>query len=296
MIDLDLIGDRFSKMYVALSSLNQNGRFATVTACDDVKGMLTLSMSDDSYYGKTLSFATGNYLLFIERFNGEVENIESKKEEGQTVMVIQGRDKFNKLLSPVVNLNTLFSEDIIYSSNSPYNKLSQIDSTTLSIALGATTKATGIAVSAFDIVPTTGDKIFTVNGYIGEITSTSGDPLTINFTAALTEVNSEKIYIDTEKNYVLSKALGSSHLATARPSSSMVLLIRELFSPQEMKSPCHRELKETLWWAVVRILTKGLLVILLILQAQLVKTFPFKQNYMMNTGAQVRQPLIQLIL
>ena len=219
MIDLDLIGDRFSKMYVALSSLNQNGRFATVTACDDVKGMLTLSMSDDSYYGKTLSFATGNYLLFIERFNGEVENIESKKEEGQTVMVIQGRDKFNKLLSPVVNLNTLFSEDIIYSSNSPYNKLSQIDSTTLSIALGATTKATGIAVSAFDIVPTTGDKIFTVNGYIGEITSTSGDPLTINFTAALTEVNSEKIYIDTEKNYVLSKALGSSHLATARPSS-----------------------------------------------------------------------------
>lgn len=219
MIDLDLIGNRFSKMYVALSSLNQNGRFATVTACDDVKGMLTLSMSDDSYYGKTLSFATGNYLLFIERFNGEVENIEFKKEEGQTVMTIQGRDKFNKLLSPVVNLNTLFSEDIIYSSNSPYNKLSQIDSTTLSIALGATTKATGIAVSAFDIVPTTGDKIFTVNGYIGEITSTSGDPLTINFTAALTEANSEKIYIDTEKNYVLSKALGSSHLATARPSS-----------------------------------------------------------------------------
>lgn len=219
MLDTTLLNNRFSKMYVSFSSLNHNERFATITACDATKGMITLSFADDSYNANPLSFARGEYRLHIERFNGEIENIQSKKEDGQTIMEIQGRDKFNKLLSPVVNLNTLFSEDIIYSSNSPYNKLSQIDSTTLSIALGDTTKATGIAVSDFDIVPTTGDKIFTVNGYIGEITSTSGDPLTINFTAALTEANSEKIYIDTEKNYILSKALGSSHLATNKPSS-----------------------------------------------------------------------------
>ena len=219
MLDISLLNGRFSKMYVAFTSLNHNERFATITACDATKGMITLSFDTDSYHTNPLSFAKGQYQIFIERFNGEVENIENKKENGQTIMEIQGRDKFSKLLSPIVNLNTLFSEDIIYSSNSPYNKLSQIDSTTLSIALGDTTKATGIAVSAFDIVPTTGDKIFTVNGYIGEITSTSGDPLTINFTAALTEANSEIIYIDTEKNYVLSKALGSSHLATNKPSS-----------------------------------------------------------------------------
>lgn len=219
MLDISLLNGRFSKMYVAFTSLNHNERFATITACDATKGMITLSFNDDSYNSNPLSFTKGQYRVFIERFNGEVENIENKKENGQTIMQIQGRDKFNKLLSPIVNLNTLFSEDIIYSSNSPYNKLSQIDSTTLSIALGDTTKATGIAVSDFDIVPTTGDRIFTENGYIGQITSTSGDPLTINFTAALTEANSEKIYIETEKNYVLLKALGASHLATNKPTS-----------------------------------------------------------------------------
>ena len=217
MLDISLLNGRFSKMYVSFSSFNNHGRFATITACDGEKGLITLLFDNDSYTPK--NYLSGEYFLYIERFNGEIENIGLSKELGQTQITIKGRDKFNKLLSPIINLNTLFTEDIIYSSNSPYNKLSQIDSTTLSIALGATTKATGIAVSAFDIVPTTGDKIFTVNGYIGEITSTSGDPLTINFTAALTQVNSEKIYIDTEKNYILSKALSSSHLTTNKPSS-----------------------------------------------------------------------------
>ena len=219
MLDMSLLNNRFSKMYVAFTSLNHNERFATITACDATKGLLTLSFDDDSYTYNALSFAKGQYQIFIERFNGEVENIENKKENGQTIMEIQGRDKFNKLLSPVVNLNTLFSEDIIYSTNSPYNKLSQIDSTNFSIALGATTLATGVAVADFDIVPTTGDKIFTAFGYIGEITSTSGDPLTINFTKALTRAVSETIFVDTEKNYVLSKALGASHLATEKPTS-----------------------------------------------------------------------------
>ena len=219
MLDISLLNNRFSKIYVAFTSLNHNERFATITACDATKGLLTLSFDDDSYTYNALSFAKGQYQIFIERFNGEVENTENKKENGQTIMEIQGRDKFNKLLSPIVNQNTLFSEDIIYSTNSPYNKLSQIDSTNFSIALGATTLATGVAVADFDIVPTTGDKIFTAFGYIGEITSTSGDPLTINFTKALTRAVSEKIYIDTEKNYVLSKALGASHLATDKPTS-----------------------------------------------------------------------------
>jgi len=222
MLDISLLNNRFSKMYVAFTSLNHNERFATITACDATKGLLTLSFDDDSYTYNALSFAKGQYQIFIERFNGEVENIENKKENGQTIMEIQGRDKFNKLLSPVVNLNTLFSEDIIYSTNSPYNKLVRIISNNLSISLGAETLATGIAASSFEVIPQQGDKIFTAFGYIGEITSTSGtgsSHLTLNFTKALTRAVSETIYVDTEKNYVLSKALGASHLATDKPTS-----------------------------------------------------------------------------
>lgn len=225
MLDISLINGRFSKMYVAFTSLNHNERFATITACDATKGMITLSFDSDSYYTNPLSFAKGQYQIFIERFNGEIENIENRKENGQTIMEIQGRDKFSKLLSPVVNLNTLFSEDIIYSSNSPYNKLSSIKSgRNLSVPLGAIYVDTGIVAltSNFDIYPSVGDKLFTVNGYLGEVVDLlfhATVNLRIEITPALTEANLEEIYIDTEKNYILSKALGSSHLATNKPSS-----------------------------------------------------------------------------
>lgn len=232
MLDTKLLNGRFSKMYVSFTSLNHNERFATITACDAVKNMITLSFDDDSYNTNSLSFAKGEYLIFIERFNGEIENIQSKKEDGQTIMEIQGRDKFSKLLSPVVNLNTLFSEDIIYSTNSPYNKLGNIRAaSTFSLPLGATTFQTGIPDDSsgnganFDNYPIVGTKLFSVNGYIGEITASalydnSGTPSRqYTITAALTEANSEAIYMDIEKNYVLSKALGSSHLATNKPTS-----------------------------------------------------------------------------
>ena len=219
MLNSRLISGRFSKLFVAFSSLNNEGRFAEITACDGEKSMITLSFPDASYTDNTLNYLTGEYEIYLQRFDGEIENIEIKKEDGQSIMTLEGRDNFNKLLSPIVNLNTLFTEDIIYSSDSPYNKLSQIDSTTFTVALEATSLATGVAVSAFDIVPSAGDKIFTVNGYIGKILTATGDPLTITFTPAMTEVNSEKIYIDTEKNYILNKALSSSHIATNRASS-----------------------------------------------------------------------------
>lgn len=232
MLDISLLNGRFSKMYVSFSSTNHTERFATITACDATKGMITLSFSDDSYTGAPLDYIKGEYRLYIERFNGEIENIETKKDNGQTIMIIQGRDKFNNLLSPVVNLNTLFSEDIIYSSNSPYNKLGNIRAaSTFSLALGATTFQTGIPDDSsgngpnFDNYPIVGTKLFSVNGYIGEITDSalydnSGTPSRqYTITGALTEVNSEAIYMETEKNYVLSKALGSSHLTNTKPSS-----------------------------------------------------------------------------
>ena len=212
-------------MYVAFTSLNHEGRFASVTACDAVKNMLTLSFDDDSYNSNPLSFTKGQYQLFIERFNGEIESIESKKEEGQTIVEIKGRDKFNKLLSPIVNLNSLFSEDIIYSTSSPYNKLTQIDSTTFTVALKATSLATGINEADFDRIPVVGDKLFTANGFIGEVTNVddgsggTGDPKTIHFTAAITQANSEKIYVESEKNYILTKAISSSHLTENKPTS-----------------------------------------------------------------------------
>ncbi|HCI70101.1 MAG TPA: hypothetical protein DHV30_05710, partial [Balneola sp.] len=227
MLDTHLLNGRFSKMYVSFTSLNHEGRFASVTACDAVKNMLTLSFGDDSYNTNPLSFTKGQYQLFIERFNGEIESIESKKENGQTIVEIKGRDKFNKLLSPIVNLNTLFSEDIIYSSNSPYNKLEELNSgDTHTIALGDTQIDLDVLIANTSVLEGrvfAGVRLFGPNGYVGEITNlsnhTSSTKRRLIITPAITELNSEALYIDTEKNYVLTKALGSNALATNKPSS-----------------------------------------------------------------------------
>ncbi|HCI72733.1 MAG TPA: hypothetical protein DHV30_19920, partial [Balneola sp.] len=69
MLNTHLLNNRFSKMYVSFTSLNHNERFASITACNATTGMLTLSFTDDSYNNNPLSFAKGQYQVFIERFN-----------------------------------------------------------------------------------------------------------------------------------------------------------------------------------------------------------------------------------
>ena len=225
MLDTRLITGRFNKLFVAFSSLNNEGLFAEITACDGEKSMITLSFPNASYNDETLRYMNGEYLIYLQRFDGEVENIETKKEEGQSIMTLEGRDKFNKLLSPIINLNTLFTEDIIYSSHSPYNKVGNIKSgKTYTIALGDTEINTTIAAGPdyFDNYPVVGTKLYGVNGYIGEVTSLSFHA-SVNrklvITPAMTELNNEALYMDIEKNYVLNKALSSSHIAKNRPTS-----------------------------------------------------------------------------
>ena len=120
---------------------------------------------------------------------------------------------------------------MIYSSDSPYNKLGNIRSaSTFTLTLGQTTWQTAIPCDNsgtgpnFDIFPVVGSKLFTANGYIGEVlTSTiydnSGTPTRqYTITAAITEVNNEAVYVDTEKNYVMLKALGSPKYVTSPTS------------------------------------------------------------------------------
>jgi len=230
LLNMDLIDSRFSKLYVGFTSPNMNDLYASVTACDKKKSMLTLSFAGDSYTGNPMKYANGSYAVFVERFNGEIEQIDSVKEQGQTIMEIKGRDRFNKLLSPIVNTNTLFSEEIVYSSNSPYNDLGNIkSSTTHTLDLGDTTFQTGIVDNtgdgaAFDNYPVVGTKLFTVNGYIGEVLTSStyfsgATKRQYTITPSQTKVVSEAVFMDLEKNYILSKSLGSSHLATNSPTS-----------------------------------------------------------------------------
>ena len=132
LTDFVMMEDRFTNLFVEFIVGGFTKLVATATATDPDKKLLTLSFDGTEYYDSeytNLEFVEGAYSIQVERLDGEIETIKSYKQDGQTFMELEGRDKFNKLLSPIVNRDFLFSEDIIYSSQSPYNKLTDLSAT-----------------------------------------------------------------------------------------------------------------------------------------------------------------------
>jgi hypothetical protein len=222
LTSFNLLAGRSSELYVKTMSKDMEFIESSVSSVDATHGLITLSSNSQSYSSdSSLRYSLGSYHIEVERFSGTIEKVDSYKESSQNFVELSGRSDISKLFGPIINKDTAFSEDIIYSTLSPYNTLSQIDSTNFTLALGATSLATGVNGADFDILPVAGNRLFTVNGYIGEVNTVSaGDPKTITLTSgALTKVYSEKIYVETDKNYMFNKALSSSHLTSVNPTS-----------------------------------------------------------------------------
>jgi hypothetical protein len=126
LTDFPLVDGRFDNLFIRLVSKDFSFLRVTVTAIDVEKKLMTLAFINKTYgsaANSALDWVNGEYEIEIEKFNGTVETIDSYQENGQRILEISGRNNYSKLLSPAVNKNTLHSQDIIYSSNSPYNKL-----------------------------------------------------------------------------------------------------------------------------------------------------------------------------
>jgi hypothetical protein len=222
----NLLDGRTDELYVKTQSKDMESLESTVTTVDATHGLITLSSNSQSYSGdSSLRYSLGSYSIEVERFTGTIEKISSYKEDSQNFVELNGRSDISKLFGPIINKDTAFSEDIIYSTLSPYNTLGNIKSgNTYSVALGATEIDTGITASAssFDNYPVAGTRLFGVNGYIGEVLALSFHA-SVNrkliITPAITKLHSEAIYMETDKNYMFNKALGSSHLTTVNPTS-----------------------------------------------------------------------------
>ena len=139
--DFPLVVNRQNTVLVKFLSREFGFLYATVTALDVNKKLLTLSFSDKAYFdsdgstsneaayhsqGTMLDYMSGQYAIVIEKLNGEVERIDNFKENGLTQIKLAGRSNIRKLISPILTKNTLFSQDIIYSTQSPYNKLTSL--------------------------------------------------------------------------------------------------------------------------------------------------------------------------
>ena len=216
LTDFDIIDNRDYNLYVKLNQDPFSLLYASISSSDKNKKLLTLSFDGSSYSTNPLEYSQGNYIISIERFIGEVENIESYKENGQTFMEIVGRDTYSKLLSPIVNSNTLFSEDIIYSHDSFYNNLQQI----IGAAFNCTYDSKSITFTGvINHTLSVGNKLY------GEYASGSiayvGTVAVVN---SLTEITLDQYprieasgstalsaYKIKEQNYVFNKALSSNY-------------------------------------------------------------------------------------
>jgi len=227
-----IIEGRESDLRVVIVDTKFEALEATVASSNSNQKLLTLSFNNAAgeKYGSpysALEYVAGDYLLEIERFDGEVEQIITERENGQNMFSISGRDNYSKLISPVVNKNTLFSEDIVYSSQSPFNSLEKVGELVSSTASDLTfdSKTFTLDVAKINNAPVAGNKLYVkyVNGvmaYLGEVESTeivsfhtvvTLEHMPLAQAPYTTTSNEIEIWREANKNYMFNKALSSDN-------------------------------------------------------------------------------------
>tara|TARA_R100001086_G_scaffold130282_2_gene67423 strand:- start:2603 stop:9082 length:6480 start_codon:yes stop_codon:yes gene_type:complete len=113
-----------------------------------------------------LEYVNGEYVILYEVFTGKIEKITRKIENGNNIVTIGGRNTFSKLVNPIVNRDSLYSLDAIYSSRSPYKKLTSLGTTVATTSLQSKALTFGANVTL-----TAGTEIFGDIGFIGKLQS-----------------------------------------------------------------------------------------------------------------------------
>jgi len=118
----DLISNRFDDIYLVTTAINSIYNYFKCTASGHNNNLLTFEVELDKYFEGGLHF-NGDYYLYYEKMFGNIESLDYYRKDSQSIMRVQGRDKMARVLSSVVNTDTLFSKDIVYSTESPLNDL-----------------------------------------------------------------------------------------------------------------------------------------------------------------------------
>ena len=176
-----------------------------ITNANDDYGLLTITFGNnilDSTSG--LERVQGNFVLYYEVFYGAVEQVERRLEEGQTFMDIKSRYSLAKLVDVIVNKNTLFSSDVIYSSQSPYNDLITTGQTaTWEFNDKTITFTSSVSLSA-------NDHLWCEYGYIGQVESGSGTSYELYDHPYTMASSATTVFKENSKLYMLNKALAGN--------------------------------------------------------------------------------------
>lgn len=234
LTDFPLVSDRTDTLFIKLVSNSLSELYASVSAIDVDKKLITLSFSNKGYFdsdgststepayhsqGTMLDYMFGKYMIYSQKMNGEIERIDIYKENSMTFIDLEARSNVRKLISPIISKNTLFSQDVIYSTQSPYNKLESVSANfTCSFASKALTSSASITLTA-------GTKVHLKHSsgmmsYIGEIESTVTGTSFDLVDNARAEGTALAGYKETNKNYLLNKALATNTLVDSTTSLS----------------------------------------------------------------------------
>lgn len=223
LTDFPSVVNRQSTLHVKLISREFNYLYVGVSAIDVNKKLLTLSFSNKAYFDATtknmLDYMKGQYIILVEKMTGQIERIDHYKEKGLTQVKLAGRSNIRKLISPIISKNTLFSQDVVYSTQSPYNKLATAGAnftcTFGSKTLTASTSITLTAGTQVHLKYASG-----MMSYIGEIAATATGTSFDLVDKARAEGTTLVGYKEANKNYVLNKALATNPFVSSTTSLS----------------------------------------------------------------------------
>jgi hypothetical protein len=226
---------RLYNSYVVFGAKNYEVVESRVAFDDKVHSCLRLEPPRAHYRSvadsrTSFDYAFSSYVLEMEIFTGTIEDIQMYLDNGQPIFEVAGRDNFAKLISPIVNKNTLFAQDMILSSKSPVQKLIKIGSVGgdvyPTIYYGPNTSvfwlksADGTTTYAAPTNLYAGDFIFTANGsLVGVVESVSGSTIYLTFNTVAGMAATDILYKQSPTTYSFLKASQASALNSQTYSS-----------------------------------------------------------------------------
>ena len=128
LVDFNLNTNYTSTISLILKDREYSGNRITLsTINEDRKLIVPNNLPTQSYNpyntNNYLDYFSGSFMVDKIVYNGSIEFKEDYIEDGQLKYLISGRDDIHKLLGPIVNKDYLHSQDIIYTSDSPIQKI-----------------------------------------------------------------------------------------------------------------------------------------------------------------------------
>ena len=141
-LELVLKGGNFAGMTFKIEGGEKHNGFVTFQDSTDtfIDPSMQLYQKLSLGYPNVLDYFQGSYAINKPIFTGSIESIEEYVEQGQHKFFLSGRSRVSELLGPVVNKDYNFSNDWVYSTTLPFNKLTLTSNyPAAAINLGSTT-------------------------------------------------------------------------------------------------------------------------------------------------------------